>query len=361
MESDLHTSEAHLITGSASRVPPTREIRGASIRIDSPHNEIRRPSRERRFRVALLQGGDSAERVISLQSGAEVEDALRSAGHTVISVDPAEESLFEFDWHRVDLAFLVLHGTNGEDGQIQQELEAIGIPYTGSGAEASRLAFHKHLAKEHFLRAGLGTPEFHVIHPSHDLSDIRQCAIHLGFPLVVKPDAQGSSLGVTILQDESGLNGAIEVARELDDTILLERFIAGEEWTVPILDNRALPPIRIGTSHHFFDFEAKYLDHKTDYQVIDDPENRLATQLQQVSLEACQTLGCRGINRVDLRVDNQNRIWILEVNTIPGMTSHSLVPKSAGAQGWTMSRLCEEIIHSALEHHSPITSRALFQ
>lgn len=361
MESDLHTSESHLTSGATGNAPLIREFRGASIRIDSLHHEIRRPSRERRWRVAMLQGGDSAERVISLQSGAEVEDALRAAGHTVLTVDPAEDSLIDFDWDRVDLAFLVLHGTHGEDGHIQQELEEIGIPYTGSGAEASRLAFHKHLAKECFLRAGLATPRFHVITPSHALSDIRRHATRLGFPLVVKPDAQGSSLGVTILHDEAGLNEAINIARELDDTILLEEFIAGEEWTVPILDNRALLPIRIGTSHHFFDFEAKYLDHKTDYQVIDDPENRLAARLQQVSVRACQTLGCRGISRVDLRVDDQSRIWILEVNTIPGMTSHSLVPKSAGAQGWTMSRLCEEIIHSALEHHSHMSSRALFQ
>lgn len=354
MESDLPNSESHLNAGASGKrsLNPNREIRGVSIRIDPPHNEISHSRRNRRWRVALLQGGDSAERPISLQSGAEVEDALRSAGHVVIPLDPASESLEDFDWSRVDLAFLVLHGTHGEDGHIQQQLDDIDIPYTGSGVRASHLAFHKQLAKEQFLQAGLRTPDFYVIEITDPISSIREYADKLGFPLVVKPSAQGSSLGVMIVHEERGLAEAVQLARELDDTILLERYIPGEEWTVPILDDRVLPPIQIGTSHHFFDFDAKYIDHQTDYQVVVGSENELAAQIQQVSLQACQVLGCRGISRVDLRVDDQKRIWILEVNTIPGMTSHSLVPKSAASYGWTMSRLCEEIIHSALQNHT---------
>jgi len=298
-------------------------------------------------RVIVLLGGDSAEREISLQSGAAVAEALLLAGYSVIQLDPSQQNIAEFDWAADDLVFLALHGTHGEDGTIQQQLDQLQVCYTGSGAKASAFAFHKRAAKERFIRYGLLTPDFCVIPTEMDESAVQHHAEILGYPLVVKPDAQGSSLGVSILTSPHQLNSAVRVARELDELVLLEKAIEGQEWTVPMLDDRALFPIRIGTPHQFFDFEAKYLDEETRYDVMTDLQNRTVLQVQQLSLAACQSLGCRGVSRVDLRVDAAGRAWLLEVNTIPGMTHHSLVPKSALAAGWSMSELCEEILVSA--------------
>jgi len=299
-------------------------------------------------RVIVLLGGDSAEREISLQSGVAVSEALLAAGYPVIQVDPSRQKIAEFDWAVDDFAFLALHGTHGEDGTIQQQLDQLHICYTGSHAEASALAFHKRAAKERFLGNELLTPDFRTISIEMDDAAVQHHARELGYPLVVKPEAQGSSLGVSILTSPQQLASAVRVARELDELILLEKAIEGQEWTVPVLDDRALFPIRIGTPHQFFDFEAKYLDEETRYDVMMDLQDRIVLQVQQLSLAACQSLGCRGISRVDLRVDAAGRAWLLEVNTIPGMTQHSLVPKSALAAGWSMSRLCEEILFSAM-------------
>lgn len=303
----------------------------------------------RRWNVVVLHGGDSAEREISLQSGAAVAAALKSAGHAVTLLDPAEQSVTEFSWTNVDVAMIVLHGTHGEDGQIQRELDALGVCYTGSNAAASFLAFHKLLAKRRFEQYGLLTPEYRVIEPQTTPAMAAALAEDLGYPLVVKPEAQGSSLGVSILADSEYFSSAITLAQGLSDIVLIERAIAGQEWTVPVLDETALFPIRIGTSHQFFDFEAKYLDERTQYEVMTDESDSIAREIQLLSLQACRSLGCQGVSRVDLRVDAAGTAWLLEVNTVPGMTNHSLVPKSAHAHGWPMSRLCEEMILSALQ------------
>lgn len=304
----------------------------------------------RKRRVAVLLGGDSAEREISLQSGTAVARALEEAGHFVIRLDPCEQSLTMFPWHDVDVAFLALHGTFGEDGTIQRQLEERHVRYTGSDAAASALAFHKLAAKQRFLQCGLSTPPAHAIDIDTGPEAIQQAATCLGFPLVVKPEAQGSSLGVSVLNTPERLLDAVEEARHLGELVLLEQAVSGQEWTVPILDERALSPIRIGTPHQFFDFEAKYLDEQTRYDVITDPGDETAARVQTLALSASLALGCRGISRVDLRVDRDGTAWLLEVNTIPGMTDHSLVPKSARAWGWSMARLCEEILHSAHPH-----------
>jgi len=304
-----------------------------------------------RRRVAVLLGGDSAERDISLESGANVMQALQTAGHNVIPIDPREQSLEQFDWQHVDVAFIALHGTHGEDGDVQQQFDRFQIPYTGSGAASSAIAFHKVAAKERFLEHGLATPEFAVVSAEMEDGLIQRHADRLGWPLVVKPEAQGSSLGVSILESPAQLLTAIALARSFGELVLLETAVTGQEWTVPILDDVPLPAIRIGTPHLFFDFDAKYRDEKTVYDVIADPEDEPAAKVQQLSVRACQSLGCRGISRVDLRMDQSGKVWLLEVNTVPGMTGHSLVPKSAEAYGWSMPQLCEKIIQSAFQTH----------
>ncbi|WP_437187959.1 D-alanine--D-alanine ligase [Planctomicrobium sp. SH668] len=299
-------------------------------------------------RIAVLQGGTSAERDVSLKSGEAIANALRISGAHVECIDPAMTPIRQVNWSRFDLAFLALHGTYGEDGQLQRELDALNVIYTGSDAHASEIAFHKHAAKVEFLKAGLPTPRYGVATSDCSPNQLAELADRIGYPVVVKPEAQGSSLGVTILQDEFGLIAACKCAFLFDHTILIEKAIAGQEWTVPVCNDQALFPIQIKPSQQFYDFEAKYHDRKTDYVVTSDLSDSVVLKLQELGLQASRTLGCTGISRVDIRVDAYGSPWLLEVNTLPGMTEQSLVPKSAAVWGWSMSDLCEVIIRSAL-------------
>jgi D-alanine-D-alanine ligase len=303
-------------------------------------------------RIVLLCGGNSAEREISLRSGENVERALRSAGCAPTILDPREQTLDSIDWAQQDLAFIALHGTFGEDGAIQQQLDALNICYTGSGPQASATAFHKLTAKKRFRALRLPTPTSRAVPPHAPLPVIQRLASQIGYPIIVKPDAQGSSLGVSLLHDASTLASACELARGFGTEIFLERAIPGEEWTVPVLDDAALPPIRISTSRPFFEFSAKYLDKETRYDVIHDPHDPFARQVQQLSLQACRAIGCRGLSRVDLRVDPCGHPWLLEINTVPGLTAQSLVPRSAEMQGWDMATLCQQMIRSAMRIRS---------
>lgn len=302
--------------------------------------------------IVVLCGGTSPERTISLQSGDAVARSFRELGYTVDVLDPQQQPLQEFRWKPDSMAIVMLHGTYGEDGQVQSELEALGVPYSGSGINASRLAFHKDLSKQLFQQSELPTPPWETISSGIDSTTLRSIASEMGFPLVVKPEAQGSSIGVAILHDEDELWKAFQSAGELDSQIILERAILGSEWTVPVLDNFPLPPIRIGSKRLFFDYQAKYHDHQTSYDVIDPQSSELAATVSELGLKACQSLETEGICRVDIMVDQNNQPWLLEVNTIPGMTNHSLVPKSAASLGWNLNELCERILFSALSNHS---------
>ncbi|WP_437203201.1 D-alanine--D-alanine ligase family protein [Planctomicrobium sp. SH664] len=302
--------------------------------------------------VAVLLGGDSAEREISLQSAANVMASLRLAGHRVSPVDPSLIPLAQLNWTDVDVAFLALHGTHGEDGAVQRELEALQVCYTGSSALASERAFHKLAAKVMFLEENLPTPVYREIPAGAGAEQLQQLAGQIGYPLVIKPEAQGSSLGVTLVTEPSQLAAAAEAALQFDHRIFMERAIPGEEWTVSVLDDLVLPPIRISTPHSFFDFAAKYSDVQTRYDIMDDPQQTVTRRVRDLSLRAVKSLGCHGLCRVDLRVDPAGQPWLLEVNTIPGMTSHSLAPKAAASVGWSMSQLCEEMIVSALAQRS---------
>lgn len=298
--------------------------------------------------IAVLSGGDSAERTISLKSGDGVTRALRDRGHTVINLDPAEVDLTRQDWTGIDAAFIALHGRFGEDGQVQQILDDAGVPYSGSGVQASRLAFSKSASKERFLQHHVHTPPYVLIHEADTAEQILKHALSLGFPLVVKPDTQGSSLGVTFVYSPDDLPKALTRCFHLDSFGLLEQAIAGTEWTLGVVDDTPLPLIEILTPRSFFDYHAKYEDELTQYNFNYTVPPDVVSCIEQAGLNACRALGTSGIARVDLIVDRFHRPWVLEVNTVPGFTDHSLVPKAAAQIGLTLGELCERTILAAL-------------
>lgn len=301
------------------------------------------------LRIAVLAGGDSAEREVSLKSGACVAEALKQRGHAVTTIDPAETQLEEVDWSRFNVAFLALHGTFGEDGGVQSLLEKHGVAFTGSGSEASRLAFSKSAAKERFRIAQVPTPEYILIHETDPRERIIEHSMRIGFPQVVKPNAQGSSIGVTMVRTPEQLEAALKLCFEFDTFAIIEREIIGSEWTLGVIDNEPLPLIHIATHRGFFDYHAKYEDDATQYLFEPDLDPALAEKLTETGLRACRALGTSGVARVDIMVDEAGQPWILEVNTIPGMTDHSLVPKAAARIGLDMGQLCEVIIHRLLQ------------
>ncbi|MGQ0636541.1 MAG: D-alanine--D-alanine ligase [Planctomycetaceae bacterium] len=311
-----------------------------------PHRKRSRPRR-----VAVLYGGDSAEREISIQSGRAVARALEQAGQTVVLIDPAETDLTNHNWSGIDVAFIALHGRFGEDGQVQQLLERAGVAYTGSDVQASRLAISKSAAKERFVQHGVPTAPYVLLHESDPAARILSQAERLGFPLVLKPDSQGSSIGVTVVRDAQALPEALARCFRYDAFGLLEPYLSGAEWTVGFIDEVALPLIRIDTFRSFFDFEAKYRDSSTRYE-FDAAPPPLAQRITQAAAAACRALGTRGLTRVDLIVDRNEQPWVLEVNTVPGLTDHSLVPKAAARHGISFVELCNRCVQSAI-HASP--------
>lgn len=305
------------------------------------------------WRVAVLAGGDSDEREISLQSGAAVQQALSERGHFALHLDPFVVDLAGVDWRQFDVAFLALHGQFGEDGQVQQILEDAGIPYTGSDATASRLAFSKSAAKERFLQFGVPTPVYSLLHFTDDVSRVERITNEIGYPLVIKPDCQGSSLGVTIVRSPADVPAALKLCFEFDSFAVIERAILGTEWTVGLLDDMVLPPILIETDREFFDWQAKYVDENTRYLFESHLPDHVVTAIANTAQDASRALGTRGIARVDLRVDEAGQPWVLEINTIPGCTSHSLIPKAAARMGIEFGELCERAIHLCLKTHLP--------
>ncbi|TWT58632.1 D-alanine--D-alanine ligase Ddl [Thalassoglobus neptunius] len=297
--------------------------------------------------IVVLAGGESPEREISCESGACAANALRARGHSVHEVDPADVSLGEMSWPEQPVVLNMLHGEYGEDGTLQSELDRLKIPYTGSDSACSKLTFHKDQAKNFLLERGLSTPPFRLIDHQEKLPSVLQAASEIGFPLFMKPNAQGSSLGVSVVYSPENLYEGWGIACEYECPVILEKAIIGEEWTVPFLDHVPLPPIKIAPSHPFFDYSAKYEDESTRYNVINVDENPVARHVTEISQNACEMLGTHGVCRVDLIADEAGQGWILEVNTSPGMTSHSLVPMSAAALGWDLGELCERNILSA--------------
>lgn len=313
------------------------------------------------LRVAVLAGGDSDEREVSLKSGMAVAAALSEKGHRVLHLDPAIVELTGVDWSQFDVAFIALHGRFGEDGQVQQILEEAGVRYTGSDALASHLAFSKSAAKERFLLHGVPTPAYELIHYNEDLDSIRRKASEIGYPLVVKPDTQGSSLGVSIVRSPDKLAAAIRLCFQLDAFGVIETMIEGTEWTVGLIDRQILPAIKIETNREFYDWQAKYEDDDTQYIFDADVPCEVVENIGRVAHSACSAIGTSGLARVDLRLDLQLQPWVLEINTIPGFTDHSLLPKAAARSGIDFPTLCDRIVHSCRQKtiiHQPGTNES---
>ena len=293
-------------------------------------------------KVAVLFGGQSAEREVSLKSGSRVLDALQRQGVDAYAFDPAERKLDELA--AFDRAFIMLHGRYGEDGTIQGALELMGIPYTGSGVMASAVGMDKWRTKLLWRSVGLPVPDFVMLDPGSDFDTVET---QLGLPLFVKPACEGSSIGVTKVRNPGGLRQAYVEAARHDSLVIAERGVLGGEYTVAIVGDEALPIIRIVPATDFYDYEAKYLRDDTRYLCpcgfTEEREQELCTQ----ALEAFRVLGCRGWGRVDFLMDEQGNAFFLEVNTSPGMTDHSLVPMAARVAGLSYEQLVLRVLSLA--------------
>jgi D-alanine-D-alanine ligase len=313
------------------------------LRIRETRNQIRDA---RDFgRVAVMLGGTSAEREISLQTGAAVLDALRSRGVHADAWDPAERGLDMFARAGFDRVWIALHGTGGEDGALQGALQWFGIPYTGSGVMASALSMDKVRSKHLFDACGIPTPAYAVV---RHLADAVLAAETLGYPLILKPSAQGSSVGMTKVFDEEDLDAAVESALSFGGVALAERCIVGKEFTVAILQGQALPTIRIETPRVFYDYRAKYQSDRTQYHCPGTPDADTEAVYAELAVAAFSELGCTGWGRVDFMTGDDGDPQVLEVNTIPGMTSHSLVPKAASRVGIDFAELAWRILETSV-------------
>lgn len=313
-------------------------------------------------------GGISLEREVSLRSGAAVAKALKDAGFSVFCIDVRDEKVAELDHTKIDVAFIALHGYFGEDGGIQQLLESKGIPYTGSGIHASRLAMDKLATKKCFLEAGIKTPDYIAVTEFQELAEIQAEMGKLGLPVILKPTTSGSSIGVTIVRDINNLQVSLKRAFEFGYELLIEKYIRGREFTVGILDDKALPIIEIKPAAEFFNYDAKYKDDRTTYLIAEQTpqEHRNTTEsssrnisllspslyneAQEIALHAHRVLGCRGFSRVDMLLDDRDAFSVLEVNTIPGFTEKSLLPKAGKAAGISFPSLCKKIIELAVQN-----------
>lgn len=300
------------------------------------------------LRIAVLLGGTSAERPVSLESGRAVARALRQCGHLVTAVDPAETDLTAYPWGQVDVCFIALHGPHGEDGSVQQLLEERQVAYTGSGPAASRLALSKSASKERFLQHGIATPPYVLVHESDTAADIQQKAAGIGYPLVVKPDSQGSTLGVSIVAGPENLATALSSCFSLDAFGLLERRIIGREMTIAVLEREPLPILEIVSPRELFDYQAKYHDDAVEHRFELGLADEVVHDLQRTAVAAASALGTRGLCRVDLILDQHHRPWVLEVNTVPGFTDHSLAPKAADHAGIPFAELCNRLVRQSV-------------
>jgi len=291
-------------------------------------------------RVLVLLGGQNAEREVSLKSGAAVLAALQRSGVDAFGMDVGADFLQQLVAEqakgKIDRAFIILHGRGGEDGSMQGLLECAGIPYTGSGVLASSLAMDKLRSKQLWMALGLPTPGYAAL---QSVGDCAAAVEALGFPLMVKPVHEGSSIGMAKVESLEALQTAFIEARKYDSQVLVEQWIGGTEFTVSMLGGEILPPIRLGTPHLFYDYHAKYLSDDTEYQIPCGLDADKENELRELSARACESLGVSGWGRVDLMQDTKGNFYLLEVNTAPGMTDHSLVPMAARAAGHDFERL----------------------
>lgn len=310
---------------------------------------VREKSKKDFGRIGVLMGGPSTEREISLKSGHAVLEALKESGLDAVAVDITtdniEENIALIRPQNIDCAFIALHGRFGEDGQIQKILEILKIPYTGSGVQASRLAMDKVASLEIFEKNGLKIPDYEVVEKNTNWTLHKE----LGLPLVIKPATHGSSIGLSIVNKKEDLEKAVNFAFSFDKRVISEEYIKGRELTVGILDDKALPVIEIIPKKNFFDYEAKYKTGMADYIVPAELPKGVAKKVQKSALSAHKLLGCFGCSRADIILNEGNIAYILEINTIPGFTSMSLLPKAAKAAGIDFGALCIKLIKLAYE------------
>jgi D-alanine-D-alanine ligase len=296
-------------------------------------------------KVAVLLGGNSAEREISLMSGNGVLKALRAKGVDAHAFDPAERDLFDLKREGYARCFIALHGRGGEDGTIQGALEILGVPYTGSGVMGSAIGMDKWRTKMVWIANGLPTPRYRILNADDDWKAVVR---ELGLPLIVKPANEGSTLGLTKVTAAAQLPGAYELAaKKYRDIALAEQFIDGPEYTASIVGERALPFIRIEAPQGNYDYQNKYFTDEVKYHCPCGLPAKKEQELQALCLQAFRLAGCTGWGRIDLMLDAKKKPWLLEVNTSPGMTGHSLVPMAARAAGLSYEDLCLKILELA--------------
>jgi len=321
----------------------------------NPSKQINEAEMQAR-RILVLKGGRSAEREVSLNSGAQVAKALLEAGHDVIELDSARDDFIETIVRaQPDIVFVCLHGRYGEDGTVQGLLELLGIAYVGSGVLASALAMDKVMSKHMFAHAGLPTPRYEVVSGSAPV-DLEMIVAALGERTVVKPANEGSAIGVSVAHDLQELALAIETALGFDDKVLVEEFVAGVEITVGVLGNEdpvALPTIELVPSAEFLDYEAKYTPGKSQHIIPARISDEATVKAGEIAVSAHKILGCRGMSRADLIVAEGDRVLLLETNTIPGMTPVSLLPEAAAAYGLSLPELCSLLVKLALDKRGP--------
>jgi D-alanine-D-alanine ligase len=301
-----------------------------------------------KYRIAVLMGGFGGEREVSLKSGRAVLQGLREAGHEALPYEVEDPALPGLEDMLPDAAFVALHGAFGEDGGVQQALENLDIPYTGSGPEASRLGMDKLASKRLFVRHSVPTADYFVIGPRDDLRAAAGSAEAFGYPFVCKPACSGSSLGVSIVRAPAQLEAALDSARAQGPDVLVERYIHGREFTVGVLDGEPLPLVELVVTREFFDFEAKYHDESTRYITPVSLLHTLYRRATDVALRAYNALGCRHMARVDLLFGYDGGLYVLEANTIPGFTPRSLLPLAAAEAGIPFAQLCDRVVRVAI-------------
>lgn len=315
-----------------------------------------------RERIAVLMGGRSLERDVSLKSGHRIYDALRDKGYEVSKLDVDENLVLNLKQNPVDLVYIALHGKYGEDGTVQQLLEIMGIPYTGPGVYASQVGFDKALAKEIFIRKNVPTPDFFTLSAGSfremgaagALDDVID---KLGLPIVVKPSCQGSALGIKIAHNKEELPGALIGALSYDDKVVLEQYIKGTEVSVSVLGNgelEALPVIEVSTAREFFDFESMYTMGQAEYFIPARLPGDLIQKVQEIAMRTHSVLNCRDVSRIDIMVSEDGSPYVLELNTSPGMTETSLLPMAAAARGIEFGDLVEMLVGFALRRRRAV-------
>jgi D-alanine-D-alanine ligase len=309
--------------------------------------------RERFGRVAVLYGGTSAEREISLQSGAAVLAALQRVGVNAFGVDTAQIGLRELGDMHLDRAFIALHGPGGEDGTLQGALEMLRIPYTGCGVLASALGMDKLRCKMLWKQQQLPTPPFYPLNGNSDWTEVLDA---LGGKVIVKPVHEGSSIGMEVAETAEQLQSAFDNAARFDSEVMAEQWITGREFTIALLAGEVLPAIELKTDHRFYDYDAKYLSNSTEYLCPAELSPEALGQMQSIATRAFRTIGGRGWGRVDFMADSDANFYLLEVNTVPGLTSHSLVPMSARAAGYGFEELIIRILEDSFSRDRSFTA-----